>query len=353
MPLESITLDMDATFIPTSNKDALRNYHGDKAYEAFNTYCPEYDIMVGTQFRGGNVPPSSEYLEELIRKLSTSPEGIKKVTIRSDTAGYQEGFLRYCAEGKNERFGVIDFTVSCKIVDSFKEAAQAVSEKEWKPVMKEVIGGGVTILKNTGQEWAEVNYVPDWVVKSDGNYRFIAIRERTELKKGENPAQMTISKVVEDMERENEAIKKLHLTEMKGLAYKVFGIVTDIQEEDGSKLVVFHHARCGKSEEVHRILKEELGGGHVASGKFGVEAAWWNISVLSLSLLNLFKRNFLPPECHTYRPKAMRYSFFVMIGKFVTHAGKKVLKVYSSVERVIAWYRYARDRLLGFCVTES
>jgi len=353
MPLESITLDQDATFIPTSNKDALFSYHGEKAYEAFNTYCPEYDIMVGTQLRGGNVPPGSEQLEELKRILSAVPEGIKKITIRSDTAGYQEAFLRYCAEGKNERFGEIDFTVSCKVVDGFKQAAKAVPEEEWKPVMKEVKNGGVRTQKDTGQEWAEVNYVPDWVVKSKAEYRFIAIRERTELRKGENPAQMTIWEVIEDMERENEEIKRLHLTEMKGLVYKVYGIVTNKLEEDGNEIVGFHRCRCGKSEEVHQILKDELGGGHVASGKFGTEAAWWNIAVMSLSLLNLFKRNFLPEESHTYRPKAMRYAFFVMIGRFVKHARKMVMKVYSTTEQVISWYQYARDRLMGLCALES
>jgi hypothetical protein len=220
MPLESITLDQDATFIPTSNRDALRNYHGDKAYGAFNTYCPEYDIMVGTQLRGGNVPAGYEQLEELKRILSTAPEGIKRVTIRSDTAGYQEDILRYCAEGKNERFGAIYFTVSCKIVDNFKEAAKAVPEGDWKPVFKEVRKGGVTELKETGQEWVVVNYVPDWMVESEAEYRFIAIRERTELKKGKNAAQMTISEVVEDMERENEATKKLHITEVHHLNSK-------------------------------------------------------------------------------------------------------------------------------------
>jgi hypothetical protein len=126
-----------------------------------------------------------------------------------------------------------------------------------------------------------------------------------------------------------------------------------MQEEDGGKIVLFHHGRCGKSEEVHRILKEELGGGHVASGKFGFEAAWWNIAVLTLSLLNLFKRNFLPEESHTCRPKTLRYRFFVMLGKFVSHSRKFVLKIYSTSKQVIEWYHYARDRLMGFCVTET
>ena len=348
-PLLSITLDQDATFIYTNTKNALNNYQGEKSYEPFNTYCPEYDIMVGTQFRGGNVPPSYGQLEELERVLSIIPEGVEKVKLRSDAAGYQEDILRYCAEGKNERFGEIGFTISCKVVESFKQAAKNIPEKKWKPIIKEITKNGVTEQKETGQEWAEVAYVPDWTLKSKGEYRFIAIRERTELRNGENPAQLALSEIIYDMERENEQIKRLHITGMGNLAYKLFGIVTNLQEEDGGKIVAFHHERCGKSEEVHLILKNELGGGHVVSGKFGNEAAWWNIAVLSLSLLNMFKRNFLPEDSHTCRPKAMRYKFFVMMGRFVRHARRIVLKVYSTSEQVIAWYCHARDRLMGFC----
>jgi hypothetical protein len=353
MPLESITLDQDATFIPTSTQDALNNYHGEKAYEAFNTYCPEYDIIVGTQLRGGNVNPGYGQLDELKRVLSTIPEGVQAITLRSDTAGYQEDILRYCAEGKDERFGEIGFTVSCKIVESFKHAAKVVADGDWKPVLKEVKKNGVTEQKETGQEWVEVSYVPDWTLSSKAEYRFIAIRERAELKKGENPDQMALPEMIYEMEKANENTKRLHLTAMENLAYKVFGIVTNLPEEDGGKIVLFHYERCGKSEEVHRILKDELGGGHVASGKFGSEAAWWNIAVMSLSLLNLFKRNFLPAESHTCRPKAMRYGFFVMVGKFVSHARKMVLRVYSKSEQVIAWYQHARDRLMGFCASVS
>jgi hypothetical protein len=348
-PLESITLDQDATFIPTSTKDVLYNYKREQAYEAFNTYCPEYDLVVGTQLRGGNVPPGFGQLDELKRVLSTTPEGVKFVTLRSDPAGYQEDILRYCAEGKDERFGAIEFTISCNVVEGFKHAVKVAPEADWKPVLKEVKKAGVIELKYTGQDWAEVSYVPDWSLRSKAEYRFIAIRERTELRKGENPAQMVLPEVIEEMEKENEKTKRLHLTAMANHAYKVFGIVTNKREEDGGKIVLFHHERCGKSEEVHRILKDELGGGHVISGKFGCEAAWWNIAVLALSLLNLFKRNFLPEASRTLRPKSMRYRFFVMLGKFINHARKKVLKIYSTSEQVIDWYRYARDRLMSFC----
>jgi hypothetical protein len=38
MPLENITLDQDATFIFSSNKNALLNYNREKSYSAFSTY---------------------------------------------------------------------------------------------------------------------------------------------------------------------------------------------------------------------------------------------------------------------------------------------------------------------------
>ena len=47
-----------------------------------------------------------------------------------------------------------------------------VVEEQWQPV-----------VEGRGQEWAEVNFVPNWVAqgKKEGVYRFLAIGERFEL----------------------------------------------------------------------------------------------------------------------------------------------------------------------------
>ena len=118
-------------------------------------------------------------------------------------------------------------------------------------------------------------------------------------------------------------------------------------EKDGEELVKWHHERCGKSEELHRILKNEMAGGHIASRKFGANAAWWNIAVLSQSLLSLFKHNFLPKECQKSRPKTLRFRFFVTLGRIVSHAQRTVLKIREG--RVAEWFMYVRDRLMRFC----
>jgi hypothetical protein len=352
-PKKTITLDQDATFIKTGNKDALYNYHGEQAYEAFNTYCPEYDMIVGTEFRDGNVNPGYGQLEELKRVLSYMPEGVEKIKYRSDSAGYQTELLRYCAEGKNERFGVIDFTISCPVGDEFKKAVKAVPEENWHPVMREVRCEGRVYRKPTGQEYADVVYVPSWAgnSKNGAEYRFIAIREvfKGKLTKKDTVEQRVIPELIEDLEGGNEKLKKLHLTNLDGEVYKIFGIVTNMLEEDRGELVLWHHQRCGKAEEIHRILKDELAGGHVASRKFGANAAWWNIAVLASSLLSLFKHNFLPPECGDKRPKALKFRFFMTVGRWVKHAGKLVLRVYAG--KMSEWFEYARARLMSLSAT--
>ena len=70
--------------------------------------------------------------------------------------------LEYCCGGRNERFGVIDFTISCSVTKGFREAAKAVPASEWKPITKEVTSGGIKVRKETGQEYATVPYVPQW-----------------------------------------------------------------------------------------------------------------------------------------------------------------------------------------------
>jgi hypothetical protein len=104
-PKESITLDQDATLIPTcptERPEACFCYKGMKANEAFNTFCPEYALMVGTRYSDGNVPAGYRQLDELQRILSYVPEGVEKVSLRSDSAGYQIELMKYCASGTKD-----------------------------------------------------------------------------------------------------------------------------------------------------------------------------------------------------------------------------------------------------------
>jgi hypothetical protein len=349
-PLSRITLDQDATFIPTDTEGALVNYKGFSSFETLNLFCPEYDVVVATQFRDGNVTPGFGQLEQLREVISNLPEEVKEIYFRSDTAGYQTELLKYCAiKDAKRRIPVIDFTISCPVGYEFKKAVRQVPEKEWKRIYKRTPCGEIY---GTKLECAEVAYVPNLLCNSKHSpeYRFIATREECVIsdkslrKIVQDTLQHELEFEIEEAERGNENLKKLHMTYMNKGVYKVYGIVTNILEMASSELVLLHHGRCGKSEEIHRILKDDLAGGHVISKRFGANAAYWNIAVLASSLHNILKNNFLPAACRKSRPKTLRFLFYAMAGKIVKHAHKAVLKVYgSSIGR--SWFKEALIRM--------
>lgn len=153
-PERNATLDMDATLVETNKDAALYCYKHYKAYQPFNTYWAEQDLVLHSEFRDGNVWAGFDQLRVFKESLDRLPPGVERVFLRSDSAGYQHDLLRYCAEGKSERFGVIEFVIGVKVTEAFKEAVSEV--KDWRPLCREVEGKMV----ETGQEYAEVCFVP-------------------------------------------------------------------------------------------------------------------------------------------------------------------------------------------------
>jgi hypothetical protein len=244
------TLDQDASLIATYKAEALYGYLGDKTYQPMTTYWAEQDMVAHSEFRDGNVPANYQNLRALRETLNVLPEGVVKVYFRGDTAANQKELLRYCAEGKSERFGVIEFAVGVDVTAEFKRAVAEVAEGEWQPLEREVDGQSI----KTEQEWAEVCFVPNWTAqrKEGPVYRYLAIREL--LGQVELPGlevQLPFPRMSFGQRQ-----------------YKVFGMVTN-RDIPGDKLIWWHRERCGKGEEIHKIMKEDLAGGHLPSARFG------------------------------------------------------------------------------------
>ena len=110
-PAATATLDMDATLIETNKREALFCYKKFKAYQPLNCWWAEQGAMLYSEFRDGNVPAGHEQLRVLKDSLRHLPDSVRTVSLRSDTAGYQEELLLYCGEGKDPRFGVIEFAI--------------------------------------------------------------------------------------------------------------------------------------------------------------------------------------------------------------------------------------------------
>lgn len=255
-PQTEATLDMDASIVETSKQDALFSYKGCQSYQPLSVRWAEQDLVAYSQFRDGNVPASFQNLEVFQKTLEILPQGLKKVYLRSDTAAYQQDLLIYCAEGKNERFGVIEFAIGVDVTAEFRKAVTDVDEKDWQSLKREIDSRQV----ETGQEWAEVCFVPAWTAKSKTGptYRFIAIRE-----------------LLQQQELPGMEVQLPFPTYHRGERhYKLHGLVTN-RDLAGDKLIWWSRERCGKGEEMHSIMKNDLSGGQFPSAQFGANAAWW------------------------------------------------------------------------------
>ena len=106
----------------------------------------------------------------------------------------------------------------------------------------------------------------------------------------------------------------------------MLGIVTN-RDIPGDNLIWWHRVRCGKGEEIHKVMKEDLAGGHLPSGSFGANAAWWGIMVLAFNLNALTKRLVLPKGWLPKRLKAIRFGFVNLAGRVMSRARQLIIRL--------------------------
>ena len=317
-PETHATLDMDATLVETHKEDALYCYKKFKAFQPLNTYWYEQGTVVHSEFRDGNVNAGFEQLRILQESLAMLPEGVKSVSMRSDTAGYQWDLIRYCAEGKDERFGVIDFAIGADVSTEFKKAVRRVEESEWKPIPRMKDGR----IEDSEQEWAEVCFeTGDSSLKKNGPcYRFVATREvlrQQELAGMES--QQTLPFPTMAMDDQAETVQ-----------YKVHGIVTNRLDMPGELLIQWYRGRCGRSEGEHAVMKEDLAGGKLPSKHFGMNAAWWAIMILALNLNVIMKTLVLGRGWERKRLKAIRFGFINAAGRVQERARRLCVRLQQA-----------------------
>jgi hypothetical protein len=318
---QSATLDMDATLVATSKADALFCYKGYRSYQPLNTWWAEQEILLYSEFRDGNVPAGFEQLRVFKESLECLPNWITKVRLRSDTAGYQHDLLRYCATGASD-FGVIEFAIGCDVTAEFKQAVSEVEESDWKPLYKVVNGKP----EASGVEWAEVCFVPEAIGRSKKGpeYRYLAKREV-----------LVEQRVLPGLEQQLSL--PFPTLQLKGRKYKVYGVVTNM-DWDGAELIHWYHKRCGKSEEAHAVMKEDLAGGKLPSADFGSNAAWWWIMILAFNLNAMMKKLVLADRWQPKRMKAVRFSLINLPGRVLKRSRGLIIRLtqnHPSLELLI------------------
>ena len=104
-------------------------------------------------------------------------------------------------------------------------------------------------------------------------------------------------------------------------------------------MIGWHDERCGKSEEAHAILKNDLDGGKFPSGKFGANAACWWYVVLALNVQSAMKWFVLDAHWRNKRLKAIRFQLIHLPARVLLHANRLIIRVAAGADTYSALLR--------------
>ncbi len=302
-PGPQVTLDVDAHLIECSKSTALPTYAHFRGYQPILVQWAETGLVLAEEFRDGNVPASRDTQRIVDEAHGCLPAGAWQVRVRSDSAAYEQKVLDHW-DSRGWKFAV-----SADMTKQLHEEIAKLPLDAWQPWVHEANG--------VVREWAEVPYVPSVPNphRDRQPYRYLAIRVRT-------PQGILFA---------------------DGSSARHFAVVTNDWEMQGQALLEWHRGKAGTIEHVHRILKDELAAGVYPSAKFGANAAWLRLQVLTHNLLELLKAAALDQQYRQARPKRLRFAIFTQFGRVVHHARQRFIRLARDV--IEGLLRPAQQRL--------
>jgi Transposase DDE domain group 1 len=307
------TLDHDATIQESHKREAQPHYKGGRGYQPSVIYWAEQDLVVADEYRDGNVPAGMENLRLIRRGFASLPDWVTERYFRADSACYDEDVLKWFADPEREGGpkGEIGFTISADMSPQLRETCEAAPEERWQ------------LVEERAHEtvWcAEVEFTPGNWSKTAKPLRYLAVRFRV---------------------RQGELFGN-------GSCTKHLAVVTNRSGEPVD-LLRWHWQKAGTIELVHDVTKNELAARVPPCGRFGADAAWYRLSLMTYNVLSAMKSVALPSPLSNARPKRLRFSLFNIAGRIVSRGGKLILRIAVELETIIK-LKEARARLAALPV---
>jgi hypothetical protein len=302
------TLDHDATIQESHKREAQPHYQGGRGYQPAAIYWVEQDLVVADEYRDGNVPAGMDNLRLIQRGFASLPATVKEYYFRADSACYDERVLQWLADPQRPGgpAGPIGFTISADMTEPLRALCAAVPEAAW------------ALLEARAEETvrgAEVEFTPGEWPKTAWPLRYLVLQIR---------------------KTQGRLFAAGHDT-------KYLAVVTN-REGTIAAVIRWHWEKAGTIELVHDVTKNELGAAVPPCGRFGANAAWYRLSLLTYNVLSAMKSLALPGHLGAARPKRLRFALFTMAGRLVSHAGGLVLRISADAERLVGLVA-ARARL--------
>jgi hypothetical protein len=269
------------------------------------------NLVVAEEFRDGNVPALKDPLRVAQQAYGVLPATVKERYFRGDSACDEEELLSWLRDEKrpNGPQGFIGFVVSARMNPVLREEIESVTAEKWQPYSED---------SEAVKECAQVDYFPEETAANRYRepLRTIAIRIR----------------------------KKQQALFADGSEVKYFAVRTNLWDWKPKRLLEWHREKAGTIEAVHDVLKNELAGGVLPCGRYGANAAWFRLAVITYNVLTAMKRLVLPADLQTARPKRLRFLIFQQPGKLIHHARKTILRLARTWNRFSNW-KYAMEVL--------
>jgi len=275
--IKEYTLDIDATGIEAEKEEAMMTYKGFKGYMPIVGHIAENGLVIGDEFREGNVSPLTRNLEFIKHCISQMPENKRIKYLRADSAAYQFSIINFCEDND------IKYAIGADLDKAVVALIECISEQDWRP------------YKN-GSYIAETVHSMN---KTEKAFRLIIIKR---------PYQMNLF----DKEEEPKVKYVVIVTNMEWKAEEVLG---------------WYNKRGEHSENRIKDLKIGFGMERMPCGQFEANAMFFRIGVTAYNLFRLFILKAFDPSWHKHQVQTIRWKLYQIAGKIVFHSNQTFLKV--------------------------
>jgi len=280
--LRTATVDQDATIIESHKAAARPHYDGGRGYQPMLAVWAEADLAPADEFRDGNVPARQAPLTCAQRAFAALPPGIEARYFRGDNACHESQLIGWLSDPKRaeEPGGAIGFAIGAFPSAELTRALTRISDDAWKTFDVEADG--------TLRQWADVDFVPG---------------ERYEHKESRPLRHVGLRLLKARRELFADGSDRRHYAVVTNLDYR------------GDRLLKWHREKAGTVEHLHDEIKNALGGGHMPSRRFNVNAAWLKFALLAYNLAGAIKGLCFEPEERTARFKRYRLLLVHLAGR--------------------------------------
>jgi hypothetical protein len=300
-PLRIATVDQDATIIESHKAAALWHYDDGRGYQPMVAIWAEADLVLADEFRDGNVPAHQEPVNCAQMAFAALPENVQERYFRGDSGCHENGLLGWLKhpDRAQEPGGRIGFAVSAKMSVELAAAMAKVADRQWQTYATEADG--------TLRQWAEVEFVPGepGEKKDSQPLRYVGLR----------------------------LLKPQGVLFADGSDRHHHAVITNL-EWDGARLLQWHREKAGTVEHVHDEVKNGLGGGHLPSQHFAVNAAWFKLALLTYNVASAIKGLCFSPAERTARFKRYRLLLVHLSGRMSRFRCKLRLRFCASKEAI-------------------